>query len=636
MRTVVLDFETYYDKDYSLKKMTPVEYVLDDRFECILCAVLEPWPSGQNRTSKSEIIDGSDFGRWVQSAGLEDACVVSHNALFDMCILSWRYGIRPRLMVDTLGVTRALLGHRLKWLGLSSVAKFLGVGTKGHEVENVIGMSRNQIKASGRWQDYCDYSMNDAELCAEIYNQLVRSGRFPVREMLIMDMVLRCATEPRFILDQQALAEHLADIQRRKNELLAHAMIVGCNSKSELMSNEKFAELLRSVGCEPPRKISKLTGLWTYAFAKTDKEFIALEEHEDPAVQVLVAARTGHKSTLEETRTTRLLDIANLNWPVTQGGNQHLMPVPLRYGGAHTHRLSGDWRLNMQNLPRGGKLRRALIAPPGHKVLAVDASQIEARIVAWICKQSDLLKSFADGEDVYSSFASDVFGYPVNKKNNPNERFIGKTSILGLGYQVGAIKFQNTIEVQSQLQLGAKIDMSLEEAEKIVNFYRAKYNRIPGTWYHLQNIGIPVLAGRGGPFEIGPCKFETGAVLLPSGLRLHYYGLAHNFSYDQLTNDRGWIFTYAEEQKKLYGGKLLENIVQALARIFTMDAALTIQKRIKLALQAHDELVYVVPDEAVGEIWGLLMEVMTTPPAWAPDLPLEAEVGIAQSYGECK
>lgn len=624
MRTIILDYETYYDRDYSLRKMTPVEYILDPRFETILCAVHEAWPSNR----PGYIVDGPDFGAWVKDAKLEECCVVSHNALFDMCILAWRYGVVPRLMVDTLGVSRATLGHVLKSLSLANVARHLGLGVKGDTVHAVTGMHRADIIAAGLWQSYSEYSLNDGDLCGGIYDKLVRSGLFPIRELAIMDMVLRCAVLPRFQIDQTVLTEHLAAVRAQKELLIAQAMLAGADAgKSDLMSNDKFAAMLRQYGAEPPKKISPITGLETYAFAKTDKAFIALEEHPNPIIQMLVAARTGVKGTLEESRTERLLNISHLQWP---SGGQRLMPIPLRYSGAHTHRLSGEWKLNMQNLPRGSKLREAVVAPQGYTILTIDASQIEARITAWICGQDDLVQQFANGEDVYSSFATEVFGYPVLKKSHPTERFIGKTSVLGLGFQVGPPKFSNTIEVQSQLQLGNKVDMPIEEATRIVNLYRTKYFRISGAWRLLQTEGISALTGmHPSGFAFGPCVFEKEAVLLPSGLRLFYHDLKQ-------VDGGQWQFVFGGEPKFIYGGKLLENIVQALARIHTMDAALRIQKRLTLAMQVHDELVYVVPDHLVEEAKKIVLEEMRRRPSWAPNLPLEAEVGTGRSYGEAK
>lgn len=626
-RTIFKDYETYYDKEYSLRKMTPVEYVLDPRFETILCAVRED-------KQPPYFVDGADYGRWVKDAKLEDAVVVTHNALFDMSVLAWRYNVVPRLMVDTLAVSRAVLGHRLRSLSLANVAKFLALGVKGGAVHNVIGMSRDAIKANGLWNDYANYSMNDNELCEGIYDRLVRSGIYPVKELMISDMVLRCAIQPKFMVDQSALALHLNDVQAEKAELLVQAQAMGAGDQKELMSNDRFADLLKSVGCEPPTKVSPKTGKTGWAFAKTDQEFIDLEEEGSPAVQALIAARLGFKSTIEESRTARLLNISRLTW---QGNQQGLMPIPLRNHGAHTHRLSGEWKLNMQNLPRGTKdkpsqLRRALIAKPGETVFTIDASQIEARINAWLNGQDDLVAAFANGEDIYSSFAAEVFGYPVNKKDNPNERFMGKTSILGLGFQVGGVKFQNTIEVQSFLQLGTKIEMSLPEAYRVVDLYRKKYTKISGSWKILQNEGIPVLAGNGGSFRIGPCVFEKAAVLLPNGLKLHYFDL------NQEPGEMGpqWSFTFGGKPKKLYGGKLLENIVQALARIITMDAALRIQKRMPLGMQVHDELVYGVKTELVPEFKAIALEEMRRRPSWAPTLPLEAEAGVGSSYGEAK
>lgn len=631
MKVTVIDYESFYDQEYSLRKMTPAEYILDPRFEAIGCAVKEP-------DTPTYWVDGPDLQKYFDQAD-PSGMYVSHNWLFDGCITAWRYNFIPRYMACTLSISRAVLGHVLKNLSLKEVARYLGLPPKGDTVHKVQGMNLEAIKFAGLYDEYTQYSIGDADLCEGIFTKLVRTGIFPASELNTLDMVLRCAIQPRFKLDLAVLAEHKNAIRLQKDTLLAQAMLSGADTKASLMSNDKFAVLLQNVGVEPPMKISLATGLPTYAFSKTDPEFIALQEHENPAVQALVAARLGHKSTLEETRTERLISIAGLSWP--DEGQAQYVPIPLRYSAAHTHRLGGDWKLNMQNLPTRGEsnaLRRALIAGPGEEVGVTDASQIEARITAWLCGQQDLVDDFAAGVDIYSAFASDVFGYPINRKSGDPDHvakgFVGKTGVLQLGFGSGWEKFQKTVKILSKQQTGTAIELTDQQAQQTVNTYRRRYHFIPQTWRLLDHVGIPVLAGSGGTFELGPCTFEKGAINLPNGLQLKYHNLRHSGA-------RGWVYDYGGETKHIYGAKLLENIVQALARIVTMDAAVRIQKRIAplglwLNLQAHDELAYLYPVELRETVVTLLAEEMRRRPTWAPDLPLNCEVNTGSSYGAAK
>ena len=134
------------------------------------------------------------------------------------------------------------------------------------------------------------------------------------------------------------------------------------------------------------------------------KEFKHLLTHQDERVQSLVAARLGNKSTLEETRTQRFIDIAK----------RGLLPVPVRYYAAHTGRWGGDDKINLQNLPSRGAnanmLKRGIIAPQGHSIIDADSAQIEARVLAWLAEQDDLTEAFAKGEDVYKNMASRIYG----------------------------------------------------------------------------------------------------------------------------------------------------------------------------------------------------------------------------------
>lgn len=642
MQTIVLDFETFYDDQYSLRKMTAVEYILGPRFETIGCAV--KYLGGNN--PPAYWIDGPDLPAFFASLDPKETSLVSHNALFDMSIVAWRYSFVPRLMVDTLGISRALLGHVLQRHGLEYVALHLGLGVKGGALPKVKGMNLAMIKAAGLYDEFVEYGLNDAELCAGIYNWAVPTKRFPVSELVVNDMLLRACTLPRFVLDRGVLATYQARIVQEKEQLLQRAVQLGADGRSTLMSNEAFAGLLRELGVDPPMKVSPVTGREAYAFAKTDTAFIDLLEHDDPDVQTLVSARLGHKSTIEETRVARFASIANLQWPGYLAGNPW-MPMPMRYAGAHTHRFSGEWKLNVQNLPRPKKeeevgedgkihkviirgLRHALAVPEGHVVLSVDASQIEARMVAWLCGQEDLIEMFARGEDVYSDFASRVFGFPVNKEDHPSERFVGKQAVLGLGYGLGAPKFQSRIKTDSRNQLGYVVELSLDQAKGVVTTYRTTFPFIPHAWKVLNYTGIPVLA-HGGSFTFGPVVFSKGQIQLPSGLHLHYHDL------QQI--DGEWRFTYGGKPKRLYGGALLENISQSLARITITDAATRILRRTgrSFQLQVHDELVYVIPAEAADEMRPIMLEEMRRRPTWAPELPLDAEASKpASCYGEAK
>ena len=323
---LTIDFETYYSKEYSLRKYTTEAYIRDPQFEVIGVSVKKE--NGQTafydadphdwRGSIQKALNQYDFGNEV---------VIAHNAAFDMAILNWHFGIKPKFIVDTLSMSRPLTSMTVGG-SLKALAEYYNIGHKGTTVHDMLGrhrsdMSDEDIKAYG---EYCKL---DVDLTYQLFWKL-KAGSTP-QELQVIDLLIRMFTEPMLELDKPLLEKHLKDVVQRQENLLANS---GLETRDDLMSNQKFAELLKNLGVEPPTKISPTTGKETYAFAKNDIPFTELLEHEDERVQALVAARLGLKSTIEETRTKMFIDIAN----------RGTLPIMLNYHGGHTGRacLTGD------------------------------------------------------------------------------------------------------------------------------------------------------------------------------------------------------------------------------------------------------------------------------------------------------
>ena len=616
MDIVTIDFETYYASDYSLSKMTTEAYIRDPRFEVVGVAV---------KVNDQEVdwYSGKDTAGFLNAIDYSDKSILCHNTAFDGAILSWHFGIKPKFWFDTLSMARPL--HSMTVGGsLKALATYYQLGQKGDEVLRTLGMRRRDFTPE-QMAAYADYCVQDVNLTYQLFKKLAR--QFPKEELLVIDQTLRMYTEPQIELDPVVLESHLAAIHDRKTKLLAK---LGGEEKAKkfLMSNTKFAALLRALGAEPPMKTSPTTGKQTYAFAKNDVAFKALLDHPKETVRTVVEARLGTKSTLEETRTKRFLEVAE----------RGRLPIMLNYYGAHTGRFSGGDKLNLQNLPRGGALRKALAAPDGHCVVACDSSQIEARLVAYLAGQDDLVQSFRDGRDVYSEFATDVYGRPVSKTDKV-ERHVGKTCILGLGYGMGAPKFQHSMATGF-----IKVDMEIEEAQKIVTLYRNKYHRIQSFWNRC-NHALQGMAAGGTGNMCDLITYDSEGIILPNGLRLRYPALRRGPDGLEYINDARTYRKYRDSAvmgmdrpdlswTKLYGGKVVENITQAVARIVVSEQMVRIGRRYPVALQVHDEIVCVVPEDQAEACKDFMVGVMSTPPKWAPDLPVTCEADIGINYGE--
>jgi len=609
MDLITLDFETYYDREFSLSKMTTEEYIRDPRFEVIGIGVKvnnEPteWASGTYEQLK----------RYLDTFNWQDSMVLAHNTMFDGAILAWHFDIHPRLFTDTLCIARALHGVEVGG-SLKALAERYRIGAKGTEVVQALGKRRLDFSAEDldRYGDYC---VNDVELTYKLFHIFLKKG-FPKTELRLIDLTLRMFIDPVLELDIGLLEQHLEDTRERKDQLLESAGVC----KDDLMSNPKFAEVLQGLGVIPPTKVSLTTGKETWAFAKSDEAFKALEDHEDDRVQAVVAARLGTKSTLEETRTQRFIDI----------GKRGTLPVPVRYYAAHTGRWGGDDKINLQNLPsrgpNGKKLKRSILAPAGYTLIDADSAQIEARVLAWLADQDDLTQAFANGEDVYKKMASRIYGCSEEEVTK-DQRFVGKTTILGAGYGMGALKFQAQLKTFG-------FDMDLDEARRVINIYREANWKINQLWRDCQNMvrnmvnGESYQIGRQGVLQV---VGEERGIKLPSGLLIHYDDL----SAENTENGLEYSYKTRRGRTRIYGGKVTENVCQAIARCIIGEQMLQIAKKYRVVLTVHDSIVACVRDEEVAEAQAYVEECMRWTPAWAEGLPINCESGTGKSYGDCE
>ena len=607
MNLITIDFETYYDKDFSLSKVTTEEYIRSELFETIGVAV-------RVNDGETQWFSGTEKETWtfLQKFDWANSIALAHNAVFDMAILNWRYGISPKKIADTLSMARAIHGTEVGG-SLGALVQHYQLGEKGTEVINALGKRRIDF-SDDDLSRYAGYCINDVNLTYGLFGCL--APNFPVAELNLIDLTVRMFTEPVLELDTGVLRKHLSDVQESKARLMEGID----ESKDMLMSNPQFAELLRAQGVEPPMKISPTTGKETYAFSKTDEEFKALLEHEKETVQALVAARLGVKSTIEETRTQRFIEIAG----------RGTMPIPLRYYAAHTGRWGGDDKVNMQNLPRSSPLKRAILAPQGYMMIDSDSSQIEARTLAWLAEQNDLVEAFDRGEDVYKIMASAIYGKDINDITK-DERFVGKTTILGAGYGMGAKKFRSQLKTFN-------VDMPQEECERIISVYRQTYPMIPMLWREAGNALLAIANDQSAPLGRSGVLDVVGAkgIRLPNGLYIKYPNLR------RWTNESGKEELVYDTKKgkavipnRIYGGKVIENVCQALARIAIGEQMLLIAKKYRVVMTVHDAIACIVPTAETETAREFVEIAMRIRPKWAPDLPLNCESGAGRSYGDC-
>ena len=650
MKPIYLDFETYWDTTHTLSRMSPTEYIQHPDTEIISVSIKE----GDEPTY---VLFGEDNIRThMQAMDWSDAMAIGHNMSgFDSMILAWRLGINPKMYGCTAAMARSQYsktsvffgGKSLTGVSLKKLAYEFGVGakldleatnTKGKHLAN---FSEDEIAAME------EYNKVDTDLCAALFKKLAKG--FPKQELVLIDMTTRMLVEPQLILDAPKVQVALRQVKEEKRDSLlqlAKALDIGTfvanrlngtsieeTVRTELASAAKFGALLEKLGVPVPMKVSPSNpAKMTPALAKTDEAFIALQTHKNPLVAAAAMARLEVKSTLLETRLEAFLQTA-----AVCGGK---IPVPLKYAGADTTgRWSGE-QYNMQNLPRIGAtpkasdaLRMSLLAPPGYKVIVSDLSGIELRVNMFLWKvpyAMALFEASPDKADLYRYFAAHDL-YNIDEiQVTKTQRQVGKVAHLGLGFGAGGATFQKVAKLMGG------VDMSLEEATAVVDAYRSAHSEIKDGWKTFQN-NLPNIK-QGVETVIDPwgmCVTEQNAVRLPSGRRIYYPDLHQ----EQDSNGKlEWWYGNGRTRARIYAGKGVENLVQALARDVIAEHAVKFFKAtgMRPALTVHDELVYVVPEDSAEQSLEQLQTIMRQGVSWWPELVTWSEGDIASCYGEAK
>lgn len=278
-------------------------------------------------------------------------------------------------------------------------------------------------------------------------------------------------------------------------------------------------------------------------------------------------------------------------------------------------------------------LRSVIIAPKGKKLLCSDYSAIEAKVLFWLAKHDDGLKIYEEGRDPYRELAAIIFNVDL-KDVTKEQREVGKRAVLGCGYGMGADKFAATCK-----QYG--MEVSDELALRAVKAYRSTHYPVPILWSNIERAAIAAVQNKGTKYKVNRTAwFVQGKFLyceLPSGRRLAYYGPYIKFEPTPWDEKRPKLYHWGVDPytkqwtaSGTYGGKLTENVDQAVARDLMAEGMLRVDAtgRYDIDLSVHDELLAESVDGTEKEFGELMDEI----PAWAAGCPVKSKVWSGDRY----
>jgi hypothetical protein len=617
---IVLDYESYFGDDWTLKKLTTEEYIRGPKFEA-QCLGFKSLTTGAEGC-----IPQKEIASFLRGINPQTTAVIHHHAQFDGLISAHHYDWVPAFYFDTLVMARIVYGQRIR-VGLDALGKKFGLTPKSVPYQKVRNKHWAEMSSSLK-AEHMEGATDDCRAAGELFKLLL--PLVPRLELEASDMTTRLYTEPRLIGDATEFRRiHEAEITR-KTALLEELGL----QRKDINSNAKFIEILEHFGIEPDYKQGK-NGLIP-AFAKTDDFMQDMLTCGDDVLEVLAETRLATRSSINETRAKRMAEMSD------RGAGT--MPVYQHHAKTQTLRPTGGDKMNWVNLPRKGPLRGALKAPAGHKLVVVDLSAIELRVFLYEAGQLDILARIADGADIYAEEASAYHGRLITR-DDPEERGTFKQVILSGQYGSGAKRLQATLKSGGY---GPRVFITDAEAAAMKVHYRARFDKARPFWKRCEAALERMCWGDGADDK--PMQFSNHCVLTagkithqPTGCYMNYEHLFYQdhpvLSEDgkRVICDEGYNLQKGENWfERIWGSKFTADYIQWLSRIIFTEKCLFLRERYGLvpSLTVYDEVVVVVDEAQAEDALAKIEAVFRESPSWAIDLPLDCEGKIMEKYGK--
>ncbi len=627
---VTLDFESYWDQDYTLSKQEwpTVRYVTSDKFEATGLGVSRNGSTPVFR-SPDFIVEVFENLQVTYGPNLENCVVVMQNAFFDALILDHHYNLKPKYILDTKQIAsflEARKSHKLRDMAEEYGLKPKGdiKWSKGLHWADMTEDQRNELGA---------YCRDDIDITTKLLQKILPLVTNPELELPLMNHTTQLFLQKNFKFDFMLAMKLKGEMEKQADKI---AKELG-HTRAVISGNKTFFVLMQEAlppGERVPMKQGK--NKMIPAFAKDDEGMKALINHSDDKVRKLAEARQAVKSwPLHVKRVHNMIQQA-------KASDGHFR-VPLKYAGAHTIRWSGCEGVNCQNFgakadPLINQVRNLLLADDGKVLVSADSGAIEARGCAWIAGQEDLVEAFAEGRDVYSEFATKLLERPVRKPKDYDPepvakilntgRDFGKVYMLAAQYGMGAAR--NYVYMRTMPSLAEKIksgEIDITFCKQGIKFYRQTYPMIPKFWGDVEKAFKIVTKYSDQVRTVGPLVFHSHNSMvflrLPSGRELRY----PHCSIRRVDSSIRWKYGH------LWGGSITENIVQSMCRDLLGFWILECEKaEMRVVMHCHDDLTVMVPKEDEEGSQMTVEKIMLSKPAWAEGLPLAVESHTGDRY----